>query len=515
MKGGGLSVLFEPQDSMPWLRPDQEWMGTDEMERIAHVLRLYERYEGEQVWKNYVKPQSLDYDPTLLTVNLDRLLVDTMAAWEFEMAPKWEVEPDIIDDPIDMVTEGYEPSPEQDTENRRAAAKEQLLNWVHRDNKTHEKLIEAAKDRKIAGTVWAKIFYDKRLGKVRVAFRPDFEVIARYNHDDEELLEEVHFFHYLDKEGRLFWKQSFTLEWSEDNYDYECFIHEATYEVDENNEIWIRDTKIEKSSMGLNFIPVVEVPNERLTGMTRGYSEIDKIADITDEINRKLSDYSDAIRFEMFAITLLMNVDNDKGLQVAPGAMWNLQGAGGLLEGERPDAKKLESNFKFKDATEALLDRLYANLHKIAEVPSVNTAEMNVGGINDMAVRLLFSTIISKTQRSWIVWKSRLELINEYILRYMKARQDDTKFVYDVELVEMIDENYDNTVHFRLPLPEDQLELINRLTLEMSSDLESIKGALARKGVDNPEAKLMEIIAERKLIRNEERTTTDPYSGVE
>jgi hypothetical protein len=42
------------------------------------------------------------------------------------MAPKWDVEPDVIDDPIDMVSEGYTPSPAQDSENRRAAAKEQL-----------------------------------------------------------------------------------------------------------------------------------------------------------------------------------------------------------------------------------------------------------------------------------------------------------------------------------------------------------------------------------------------------
>lgn len=504
-------MLFEPRNDMPWLRPDQEWMTTAELERINRVIKLYERYEGAQVWRDYKKPTSLDYEPTTLTINFDRLLVDTMAAWEFEMDPKWEVEPDVIDNPIDMVSEGYTPSAKQDAENRKAAAKEQLLNWVHRDNRTHEKLLESAKDRKIAGTVWAKIVYDKRTGKFRVMFRPDFEVIAKYNHEDEELLEEVHFHHYLDENSRMMWKQSFYLEWDNEKGDYECYIHEAIYEVDDNNEIWVNEERVAKSKMGLNFIPVVEVPNERLTGMSRGYSEIDKISGITDEINRKLSDYSDAIRFEMFAITLLMNVDNDKGLQVAPGAMWNLQGAGGLLEGERPDAKKLESNFKFKEAVDAYLDRLYANLHKIAEVPSVNTSEMNVGGINDMAVKLLFSSIISKTQRSWVVWKSRLQLVNEYTLRYMKARQDDQKFAYDKDLVELIDDNFDNTIHFRLPLPEDQAELITRLTTEMTSDLESIKGALARKGIENPEAKLMEILAERRLMKSEE----DPYNNAE
>ena len=498
-------MVHVTNETMPWLTPTQEWLGVEEMERIAKVIRLYERYEGKQVWRDYRKPDDLDYDPTTLTINFDRLLIDTMAAWEFEMEPKWEVEPDVIDDPIDMVSEGYTPSPEQDEENRRAAAKEQLINWVHRENRTHEKLLEAAKDRKIAGTVWAKIVYDKRTGKFRVFFRPDFEVVAKYDEEDTDLLKEVHFIRF--KEDTKMWKQSFYLEWNEQKGDYECYIHEAVYDSPGPSEIYIDEEIVPRSSMGLNFIPVVEIPNDRLTGMTRGYSEIEKWAEITDEINKKLSDYSDAIRFEMFAITLLLNVDNDKGLKVAPGAMWNLQGAGGLLEGERPDAKKLESNFKFKEAVEAYLDRLYANLHKIAEVPSVNTAEMNVGGINDMAVKLLFSSIISKTQRSWVVWRSRLQQINEYILRYMKARKDDPRFSYDRELVDMIDDNYDNTVHFRLPLPEDQLELINRLTTEMAADLESIKGALARKGVENPEAKLMEILAERRLMRNEQ----DPY----
>jgi hypothetical protein len=493
---------------METLRADLAWFGEEELARINRVIGLYNRYEGAQVWANYKKPAALEYDPTLLTVNFDRLLVDTMAAWEFEMAPKWDVEPDVIDNPIDMVSEGYEPTPAQDAENRRAAAKEQLLNWVHRDNRTHEKLLEAAKDRKIAGTVWAKLVYDKRTGKFKIVFRPDFEVVSEYNQDDEELLEKVHFIHYLDKESTKMWKQSFELEWSEEKGDFECFLTEAVYEL-ADDEVWVDEMRINREPMGLNFIPVVEIPNERLTGMSRGYSEIEKFADLTDEINKKLSDYSDAIRFEMFAITLLMGVDNDKGLQVSPGAMWNLQGSGGLLEGERPDAKKLESNFKFKEATESYLDRLYANLHKIAEVPSVNTSEMSVGGINDMAVKLLFSSIISKTQRSWVVWRSRLELLNEYILRYMKARQDDERFKYDRDLVNQIDENFDNTVHFRLPLPEDQAELITNLNTEMASDLESIKGALARKGVENPEAKLMEILAERKLMRNE----TDPYNG--
>ena len=52
-----------------------------------------------------------------------------------------------------------------------------------------------------------------------------------------------------------------------------------------------------------------------------------------------MSDYSDALRFEMFAITLLTNVDEDpkNPLQVAPGAKWDL-GDGAEETGE-PSAK--------------------------------------------------------------------------------------------------------------------------------------------------------------------------------
>ena len=91
----------------------------------------------------------------------------------------------------------------------------------------------------------------------------------------------------------------------------------------------------------------------------------------------------------------------------------------------------------------------------------VNTADMNTGGINDMAVQLLFSNIISKTQRSWVIWQSRLQTLNEYILRYMKAREDDSKFKYDKEMLAKVDNYYASKIIFGLPLPQDQKHLSN------------------------------------------------------
>lgn len=497
---------------------DQAALGQNEVERIQREIRLYKRYDGDiDVWTDYVKPADLAYEPTKLTMGYIRNLIDKIAAWQFEKEPKVTVPPAVIDDPAAMLSPDYAPSADQQAENTRAKAKERLLTWVWDDNRMHEKLLKAAKDRSITETgVYARLHYDKRRGDMRVFFHSSIEVIAIYDPWDVDRMTEVHFIAYLDEDLTQLWKLSYYLVWkgTEDDGVYDCEIEEAVYNVVDSDDktasyVAKADERVARQSMGLDFIPVVHIPADGLTGQIRGYSELERMTALADEIDRKLSDYSDALRFEMFAITLLMNVEEDpkSPLQVAPSAKWNL-GSAASDEGQ-PEAKRLESGFKFKEAIEAYLDRLYAALHEIAEVPVVNTADMKTGGINDMALKLLFSAIISKTQRAWITWQSRLQTLNEYILRYMAARSDHPRFKYDKALMDGVDRYYDSEIVFGLPLPQDQKALVEQLGEEIAMEIESIKGAITRSGKENAEAKLMEIIAERALMRQ----TQDPYGS--
>lgn len=485
--------------------PIRTALGDTEWQRILDEIRLYRRYDGDlNVWSNYTKPSQLDYEPTKLELNYPRKIVDTIAAWQFEKEPKVTVPPDVLDDPALMIQPGYTPSEEQQTENSRAKAKERLLTWVWDDNRMHEKLLAAAKDRSISRTgVYARIHFDNRRGEFKIIWHPSTEVIAVYNEWDKDQLDAVHFIAWLDDEQTRLWKLSYYLVWHEGSGKYDCEIEEAVHDGD----LSVRESRVERSSMGLDFIPVVHVPTEKLSGRTTGYSELEKTIELSEEIDRKMSDYSDAIRFEMFAINLLVNVDEDprNPLQIAPGAKWNL--GDGDKESGVPSASKLESGFKFKETIEAYLDRLQKRLHEKAEVPIVNTADMNTGGINDMAIQLMFSSIISKTQRSWVIWQSRLQTLNEYILRYMKARQEHPRFKYDKEMLAKVDDYYSSEIIFGLPLPQDQKALIEQLGEEISNEIESIKGAITRSGKENAEQKFMEIIQERQL----KRQTQDPY----
>ncbi|MDI3411087.1 hypothetical protein QKW52_15475 [Bacillus sonorensis] len=131
----------------------EEALGSKEFQRIVDEIKLYRRYEGDlNVWTDYVKPKEIDYEPTQLTMNYPRKLIDSTAAWQFEKEPKVTVPPDVLDDPADMIKPGYTPSPLQEEENSRAKAKERLLTWVWEENRMHEKLLAAAKDRAISRT---------------------------------------------------------------------------------------------------------------------------------------------------------------------------------------------------------------------------------------------------------------------------------------------------------------------------------------------------------------------------
>jgi len=404
-----------------------------------------------------------------------------------------------------MVKPGYTPSPKQEAENSRAKIKERLLNWVWDDNRMHEKLLVAAKDRAISKTgVYARLHFDQRRGELRIYWHPSTEVIAIHNEWDADELQEAHFIAYLDPEKTQLWKLSYYLVWHDDLGVYDCEIHEGVYDEAFN----LIEERTPRQSMGLDFMPVVEVPVEKLLGETVGQSELEKMIPLADEIDRKFSDYSDALRFNLFPITVLTNVDEDpkNPLRVSPSAKWNL-GDGNAETGE-PKAEKLESRFQFKEVLEAYLDRLYEALHEISEVPIVNTADMKTGGINDVALQLLYNAIISKTQRAWVIWKSRLQLLNEYILRYLKARADHPRFKYDREWIAQLDDNYSTEIIFHLPTPQDRAALIQQLSEELAMGIESIKGAIARSGKPNPEAKFLEILEEQDLKKSRQ----DPYN---
>lgn len=473
--------------------PYQQALGAETRNRMLRQIKHYEYYDGKQhvnpntgmlvKASELPRPAGLDYDPTRYATNYFKAFIKRKARWQMGGQHGISVKPEQIDVQEEMVKPDYKPSQAQDKENRRAEAYEKLLYQLWRENKMREKLMQAARDRLIAGRVGCKIMYNPRTGKIKWVFRPDNEIVPVYSDDDFEDLIAVHFLVEKEIDGQwMVQKQTFSLE------NGVCYLEEAVY--DANLDVYKVITP--KESMNLDFIPVVLFPINELSGVNAYNTEVDDMKEQTDVLNAMNEDAIDSLKFEMFSMTALINVPEGTAnkLNIAPGAVLEARGA---QDGQTPDIKKVEGNFGWKEAFKDQYSRVKGALHEITGLPQIVPQELNFGGLNGETLHILFQDIIQETEEHWLVWGERLSELHEKTIRYMQARTDRPNFTYDKETLRLIGDNYTNEMRFVLPLPDNRKDLVELLISETSSGFESLAGAMERLGVENVTAKKTEI----------------------
>src|SRR5699024_841641 len=169
--------LMSPQDMDDMLfNAFEQSLGEETRERIRKQIENYDYYDGKQHVDEYGKlvkasdlerPPNIDYDPTRYATNYFKAVIDRKARWQMSGSHAIHVPRKQIDEDIDKVSEGYEPSPEQAKENERADNYEELLKTLWDENKMRSKLLQAARDRLIADRLVCKIVYNHRTGKLR------------------------------------------------------------------------------------------------------------------------------------------------------------------------------------------------------------------------------------------------------------------------------------------------------------------------------------------------------------
>ncbi len=492
--------------------PFQQALGKQTWARIQQQLRNYDYYDGKQhvdpetgalvPAKDLPRPFGMDYDPTRYTTNYFKSFIKRKARWQMGGQHGISVPPTQIDDVAEAAKPEYEPSTAQKSENERAEKYERLLYDLWRENKMRERLLQAARDRLIAGRVACKIAFNPRNGKMRWIFESDDKVVPVFSEDDFEDLLAVHFIKtkMVDEEP-LIQKQSYTME--DDGF---CYLEEKIYRQD----LSVYKTVTKKESLQLDFIPVVLFPVTDLTGEHGDVSEIEDMKSQTDVLNAMNEDAIDSLKFEMFSMTALINAaeGTSDGIKVAPGSILELRGT---FDGAAPQVEKIEGGFRWKEAFKDQYSRVKGALHEITSLPQIVPQELNFGGLNADALHVLFQDIIQETEEHWLVWGPRLSELHEKTIRYMQARSARPNFAYDRNVVKSIGTNYANEMRFVLPLPDNRQELVNLLTLEMDAELESQAGAMNRLGVENVSAKKQEIANERASRRER----IDPYAGLE
>ena len=477
--------------------PFQQAIGEAEHQRLQKQYRNYLYYDGYQhrgtagelvKAEDVPRPPGLDYDPTRYVSNYARLLVSKKAKWQ--MSGNHGVD-------VRVKTLGEETSPEQLAEFARAEALEAMIHRLWRENNAKARLIQAARDRLIAGRVAVKILFNPVTGKLKWVWHPDTETFPVFSDDDFENLIACHFVREKTIDGVLYYqKQTFELE------DGVCFLSEGLYDAELN----LVRTITPKASMELDFIPVVLVPIEDLAGEPALSKEFDDIMSLTEILTQLNEDAVDSLKFEMFGITVVSNAPGAAAkMNIAPGAVVEINGDG---NGSNPDMKRVEGSFTWNEAHKAAIERVKGAMYELTSLPQSAIGDLNFGGMNNDAMRIVFHDIIQDTEEHWLTWQARLQELHEKSIRYLQARASTARvFGYDKAKLALIGDDYEHEIKFALPLPDNRADLIELLALEMSVGLESQAGALSRAGVENTAGKKAEIESEGR----QRMAQTDPY----
>lgn len=454
---------------------------TDEQLETINRLIMYQDYYENRSFK-YISETSKeyrqyhsnrDYMPANIPLNYGKFIIDKLAAWQFEIGIDFNCESEI--------------SP------ARADEIEKDLYDIHKKNLMDIKLLQSATESNIAGSVTFKLKYEEDESYPRILVRNRIETFAITEFDDYEKLIRVHFIAFQD--DKTIWKQTYELIKNEVTKKNVCYISEALFDtknIETPKKVILKRQPLGFNGKWLDFLPVYIVPNMAQLGMIDGISEMRDLIPIIDEINKKYSDLSDSLRFDMFAITVFMNAKIPTGADGKPqlinkaNAAWNIVGLS-PTDNIKPEVFKLQGTFNYLPSIQYHVDGLMAALFELSECVNITPATVaGLTALSGVALKLLFASIISKTARKNIVWKSKLEEIYMGALKIKQIYEG-----YDIP------DDLDIEVILHIPVPSNELEAVQVATEKIAAGLSSVTTEMNNLGIEDPEAELAKILEER------------------
>ncbi len=236
------------------------------------------------------------------------------------------------------------------------------------------------------------------------------------------------------------------------------------------------DREVVRAPNPYGFIPFVHIPNARPANEFWGISDLKELISLNRELNERMSDMSDVIRFHSDPPVIFKGVMEHSNLAVGPGTVWDIpEGAGvELLEwkGQAP-------------AVHEHIERVMRALHDVAETPK--TAFGDSGRLlSGVALETELQPLIQKTLRKRIWWNAGLRRRNRYILRIAEMKGLGSFAPYR------------SRVLWPPLLPADNdAEVRNNVAL-VSAGLRSRRTAMDRLGEESPETELRLINAESR-----------------
>ena len=359
------------------------------------------------------------------------------------------------------------------------------------DNNKATVLWEIGQQGSVSGDCFVKVAYEEGYtdtanryhpGRVRILpLNSSFAFPEFHPHDRERL---IRF-----KLKYRFWGTS--LEGTRQVFTYTEIL------TDDMIEEYINDELIDSRPNPLGVIPVIHIPNVRISGSPWGLSDCNDIISINRTYNETATDIADIVNYHAAPVTVIIGA---KASQLEKGAnkVWGGLPKDAKVENLEGGAQGLKGAMEFM----ALLKK---SMHEMIGVPETALGQaMPVSNTSGVALSIMFQPLMNRYHQKIVQYAHGLERINELILLNLAVKEPET-FTWDpntdVKLkkgqLDRLDPNdpitYRSYVHFPQPLPLDKLIALNEIQSLLSLGLESKEGALRTLGEEFPAEKLNEI----------------------
>ena len=447
--------------------------------------------KGDKVWlgQSWETNEQLDYKPTQDIRNKVKQLMKKQARFMFSVPPDLIIKPDNLNDG-------------EETE-----ALRQYLEDIFDTNLFWKNTKKAFLMATIKKRVLARVELSE--GEIPVLKYENIEDFS-YKVQNNKLIE-VTFFAEADSNALYD-----TVDGSEsvDENKKIYYLYKYSYKIDEEGNIlpnvvlttevytngeFSTPEKVTTIDTGFNIIPCWLIVNGGELNNAFGESDLEDLVDLQNAYNKKNSDFADALRFQMFGSTVVIDGygEDVNKLQIRPNALHAIRTDFKASDkGRQASVAKQEYSMGNSGAVEAYLSRLDKDMRDLLDMPSV-TDLSNVPSAK--ALRYMYIDLIARCEEKWADWEPVFKSIIDFIINASAAMR-----------LPEFDNNWLNlkySLYFKhnYPLPEDD-DLIKQTAMqEVQTGVRSVKSYLKEiSKEEDADAEFMEILGEKALLANAE-----------
>ena len=270
--------------------------------------------------------------------------------------------------------------------------------------------------------------------------------------------------------------------------------------TDDRIEEYINDELIDSRPNPIGVVPVVHIPNVRVSGSPWGLSDCHDIIVLNRNYNETATDIADIINYHAAPVTVITGA-KASGLEKGPKKVW-----GGLPK----DAQvfNLEGGGQGLAGAMEYLKIIKTAMHEMVGVPETALGQVQpISNTSGVALSIQYQPLMNRYHQKITQYGEGIQRINELVLMTLAFKEPEG-FMYRPEVngpikkfqMPVLDLNnpvtFESTVHFPPPLPLDKLIVLSEIQQKMNMGLESREGALRQLGEEFPDEKLEEIRSE-------------------